>query len=142
MVDIELSSPRGLAEETPVCGTVAGSTEAGSLDEGLQQDGAVAVLLLPVLGDPTHDHSQDAGREVVAADPWRDEEASVVYDQVKSGLPLLGGPAYEAVTGPCLPSCGTEAEQGDDATLGSDEVPHLGTGQRLVAQVPVLPLMA
>ncbi len=41
-MDVELSSARGLADEAPVGGAVAGSTEAGGLDEGLQQDGAVA----------------------------------------------------------------------------------------------------
>ena len=48
-VDIELAAALGLADVEPVGGTVAGAEETIALDEGLQQQWAVAVAGLPVV---------------------------------------------------------------------------------------------
>jgi len=82
---VELSSALGFAKQAPVGCLVAGSTEAGEFNESLQQDGSVAIVLVPVLGESVCSHRQDAGREVVAADPGQDEEASVAYRDVGKG---------------------------------------------------------
>ena len=52
-------------------------------------------------------------------------------------LSLLRGPADEAVTRLGLPCGCPEAEQGDDASGGPDEVPQLVSRERLVAEVVV-----
>lgn len=67
VVDIELSSTLGHAQQLPVGRTVAGGAEAGEFDEGLEQHGAVAVALLPVSGEGAGGHGEDARGEVVAA---------------------------------------------------------------------------
>lgn len=79
--------------------------------------------MLPVVGELTSGHSQNTGREVLAADPGQDEEAGVVHQEVKSSLPLFGRPADEEVARLGLPSGSPETEQGDDAIIGTDEVP-------------------
>ena len=40
----------GLADVDPVGGLVAGAAMALRLDEGLEQDGAIAVALMPIVG--------------------------------------------------------------------------------------------
>ena len=73
IVSVELSPSLGLAEQDPVRGLVAGAAESWSFDEGFEQDGAVSVLTFPVVWESSCGHPEDAGGEVVAADPREDQ---------------------------------------------------------------------
>jgi len=73
----------------------------------------------------------------MALDPRQDQEARIVDHAMQVLLALAWRPADEAVARLGFPGGGAEAEQGDDAPLGPDEVPQLGAGQWLVAQVVV-----
>jgi hypothetical protein len=44
MVHVTLAASLGFAEADPVGGFVAGAVEAGDLDEGFDEDGAVAIV--------------------------------------------------------------------------------------------------
>ena len=64
--DLELTSsklphPLGFAQASPVCRLVAGSAEAGDLDEGFREDGAVSVAMVPVLHKPSDCHAENTG---------------------------------------------------------------------------------
>ena len=56
VLDIELSSALCLTEVNPVRGFVAGSTEARDFYECLGQHGAIAISVLPVVGQDASRH--------------------------------------------------------------------------------------
>ena len=61
MAGIEFAAALGLAEMDLVGGVVAGATEARGLTEGLKQDGADAVALVPVEGELSLEAGQQMG---------------------------------------------------------------------------------
>ena len=109
-------------------GLIGDSAEAWLFDEGLEQDRTVAVLKLPVVSDPVRGPSQDGRCEILALDPRQDQESGIVDHSMQALLALAGRPADEAVARLGFPGGGAEAEQGDDAPGGADEVAHPGTG--------------
>ena len=52
MVYVTFAAALSFAEADPVGGLVTGAGEAGDFDKGLDEDGAVAVVHLPVIGEP------------------------------------------------------------------------------------------
>ena len=70
--------------------------------------------------------------------PGQDKKAGVVDDQVEIAFALLVTPADVTISWGCLPSGGTEAEQGDRLFCGVDEIALLGTGKRFIAEVMVV----
>jgi len=82
VVCIELASTLCLTDVSPVGGAVAGSGESLTFDEGLQEDGAVAIANCPIVLYAASRHGEELGREIAAGDPRQDEKAGVVDDQV------------------------------------------------------------
>ena len=78
MEGVELAASLGVPEVLPVCGFVAMAGEAWLLDEGFHQDRTVRVPRVPVIGQAAGGESQDPRGEILALDPWQDEEARVV----------------------------------------------------------------
>ena len=62
VASVEFPPALGLAEMDPVGGAVAGAEEARGLAEGLQQDGADAVALVPVQGELALEAGEQMGR--------------------------------------------------------------------------------
>lgn len=69
MQGIELAAALGVAEILPVGRFVAGAGEARLLDEGFEQDGAVCVAGMPVIGQASPHQGEDTRGEILAADP-------------------------------------------------------------------------
>src|ERR1019366_2034924 len=103
VVAVELAASLGAACVDPVRGPVAGAVEPVCLDEGLGEDGGVAVGVLPVGGQPAGDPAQDRGGEVRDADVGQDEEAGVAGDEVQPGFAGGGVPADAGVAGGAFP---------------------------------------
>ena len=59
VLDIELAAPFGFTEEDPIRCFVARAAEARCFDEGLDQDWAMVVALLPVISESPGRHAQD-----------------------------------------------------------------------------------
>ena len=108
MLGVELAAALGLANVAPVGGAVGGALEAVAFDGGLEQQGAVAVVLFPVGGDLLGEGAEDTGGEVGGGDPREDQEASVVDDKGEVSQALLGSPAEEVVARSAFPRSGTE----------------------------------
>ena len=78
----------GLADMDPVGGLVAGAAMTGSLHEGLEQDGAKAVTLVPVVRQLARDEGEDFRGQALRLDPRQHEEARVVDDERQVALSL------------------------------------------------------
>ncbi len=89
MAGIEFPAALGLAEMDPVGGAVAGAVEARGLAEGLEQDGADAVALVPVAGELALEAGEQMGGQGGEADPGQDEVAGVIDDEGQ--VALAGG---------------------------------------------------
>src|ERR1022692_477356 len=66
MERIELAASLCVSKILPVGGFVAGAGEARLLDKGFQQDGAIGVAGVPVLGQASTDQGEHARGEVLA----------------------------------------------------------------------------
>lgn len=58
---VELATAPGIAEGEPVGSAVAGPSEALLVDEGLEEDGAIAVAGVPIRGEPACSKAQKVG---------------------------------------------------------------------------------
>lgn len=97
------------------------------LDERFEQHGAIAVAVLPVMGQLPRGERQDLGGQAFGLEPRQDEESRVV-DHPLPVAPLLRiVPADEALACGELPGTGTEAQQGGQPLAGEDVV-ALGFG--------------
>jgi hypothetical protein len=132
-----LAATLGLAEAEPVGGVVAGAAETRSFDEGLEQQWAVCVDVLPVSGKQLGCLGQQHGGEVVHLYPRQDEKPGIVDDQVQVSAMLFMRSADVAIARCAHPGCGAEAEQGDGLPCRVDPVAQLRAGQRRVAKVMV-----
>src|SRR5713101_9548928 len=88
-----LASALCLSDADPVGGAVAGAGEAGGFDEGLCQDGGVAVAGEPVGGQAAGDGGEQPGGEAGDGDVGADEEPGVAADEVQVRRPGGGIPA-------------------------------------------------
>lgn len=135
--DVLLAPALGLADMDPVGGLVTGSPEAVAFDEGLEEDGGEGVAVHPVLSDSPGGCGEEAGGEMLRADPGEDEEAGVVDDERKTGFADLSGPADPKVSGGDLPGGGPEAQAGQGRFPGPGDIADLGAREGLVAEVVV-----
>src|SRR5271167_3371467 len=97
MQDVKFPPALRITEVLPVGGLVAGAGKARLLDEGFEQDRAIGVAGLPVIGQSSAHQGKDARGEVLAADPRQDEEAGVVDDEVEVPLSLISRPANDLI---------------------------------------------
>ena len=136
-VHVEFAAALGLTDVGPVGGAAAGTGEAVGLHEGLQQERSVAVASLPVVRQAAAAASQHRGSEIAHLHPGQDQEAGVVHDQLQAGFALGNAPADEAVAGSRLPGAGAKADDRQHAPLAGDQVAHLCSRQRRIAEVVV-----
>ena len=134
---VEFAAALGLTDVGPVGGAAAGTGEAVGLHEGLQQERSVAVASLPVVRQAAAAASQHRGSEIAHLHPGQDQEAGVVHDQLQAGFALGNAPADEAVAGSRLPGAGAKADDRQHAPLAGDQVAHLCSRQRRIAEVVV-----
>ena len=134
---VEFAAALGLTDVGPVGGAVAGTGEAVGLHEGLQEQRSVAVASLPVVGQPAAAAGQHRGSEIAHLHPGQDQEAGVVHDQLQAGFALGNAPADEAVAGGRLPGAGAKADDRQHAPPAGDQVAHLCSRQRRIAEVVV-----
>ncbi len=86
VVAVELAASLGASGVDPVRCPVAGGVEPAGLDEGLGEDGCVAVGGPPVGGQAAGDAAEDRGGEVRDSDVGQDQEAGVAGDEVEPGF--------------------------------------------------------
>jgi hypothetical protein len=135
MEGVELAAALSVAEVLPVRSFVAMTREAGFFDKGFQQNRAVRVTVVPVIGQAARGQRENSRGEILASDPRQDQESCVVDDQVQVSLPLFTRPADELIARLGLPSAGAEAEQSDDFARGTHEVSQLCARQGLMSEV-------
>src|ERR1700730_17191918 len=114
MERVELTAALRVAEVLPVGGFVASTAEAGFLNEGFQQNRTIRVAGVPVLGQASADQSKHTRGEILAVDPWQDEEGGIVADEVQISSALLKGPTDHLIARFGFPGACAEAEYGDD----------------------------
>ena len=68
----------GLAQEAPVCRSVAGSAEAGEFDEGLKQVDGVPILGLPQRIELARGQSEHVAGQMRHANPGQNEKTHIV----------------------------------------------------------------
>src|ERR1035441_5876988 len=135
MQGVELTTALRIAEVLPVGRLVAGAGKARLLDEGFEQDRPIGVAGLPVGGQSSADQGEDARGEVFAVDPWQDEEAGVIDDQMQVALSLISRPADNLIPRFDFPGTRIEAKRADDVPCGADEVAELRPGHELMSEV-------
>ena len=146
MLGVKFATALSVADKDPVGGPIGSASEAILLDKSLQEKRAVGVALFPMGRKTLGDTSEDARCQIVRSDPGKDEEASIVDDEMKKTFTLLLVPANELITRSDFPGRGTEAESRQevgttdliDAVRGAEhQVTQLSTWQGLVAQIVV-----
>ena len=110
MFGVKFATALSVADMDPVGGTIGCASEAILLDKSFEENRAVAVALFPMGREALGDTSEDARGEIVRSDPRKDEEASVVDDEMKMAFALVLGPTNELVAGSDFPGSGTKAE--------------------------------
>ena len=125
MLGIELAAALCVTEVLPVGCFVAGTCKSRLFDKGFQENRTVSVAGLPVVGQAATDKAENAGGKIVAADPWQDEEACIVDDEVEVALSLRWIPSNGRIAGLGFPGARAEAHQGNDVAGGADEVAQL-----------------
>src|SRR5690606_12962852 len=82
MKNVELAAALSITKILPVGRFIAGAGKARLLDEGFEQNRAIRIGAVPVVGQATYGQREDPRREIATADPGQDEEACVVDDQM------------------------------------------------------------
>lgn len=124
-VSIQFSPALGLSNMDPVSRAVAGTAEATLFDKGFEHNRLVVIVNLPIARQALGNACQDLGGEVLGVDPGKNEEAGVVYDQIKITHLLLIGPADEPVARGDFPRSGSEAQRYQKMRAAKDQVPDL-----------------
>ena len=137
VIAIQFSTSPGLADISPVSGTITGAGKAFLFHEGLKQDRGIAISSCPIVWQLFGDACQDAGSEIRRGDPGEDEESGVINNEMEVLLALCGCPADEAVSGGCLPCGGAEAQCSQEAISATYQVAYLGAWQGFVSEVVV-----
>ena len=132
-----LATPGGLTDLDPVGCMVASAAMAGRLDEGFQEHGAVALTRLALGGQLPLNEREDLRCQTFGLDPGQNQEAGIVHHQGEVPLPRVLLPADEALARGEFPGAGAEAQQGDLALVGEDEVATLTAGQGRVTEMVV-----
>ena len=81
VTSVQLAAALRLAQMDPVGGAIAGALEARRFAERFQQNGTLAVALLPVVGELSLQAGEQVGRQRGETDPGQDEIAGVIDDQ-------------------------------------------------------------
>ena len=124
--NIELSTlaavALGEAERGPACGFIAGASVALDVGESLTEQGLVAKVLVPVLGQRTHGMGQCFAGEIGPPGGFGNDKAHVVDDEVappRTGLRIPADPRFAVfeVVGTRRPLNG-----GDGLAILTDEV--------------------
>ena len=108
----------GHADPLPAGGPAAGAVEAGRVDEGLAQDRAAGVPLLPSAGQLAQRHRQRLRRQVVDADPWHHQEAAVRHREVQPAVAVGRAPPDPLVPGRQRPRRRLEQQHRESAARG------------------------
>ncbi len=135
---VEFATALGLADLNPIGGLVASSGETGDFTEGLKHGGKNRVALQPIVRQAFFAACQNMGSQVGDANPWQDQKAGVVDEQMQVALAALCRPADELIARCGLPGGGSKTEQRQRFVVGgTHQITHLRTGQRLVAEVVI-----
>jgi hypothetical protein len=106
------AAARGLSDQQPVGGPVAGAAEAAQVHERLGQEDPMPVAPLPVLGQLPQGQPQHMAGQMRNPHPWRNQEAHVVGHLVQVRGALGRAPADDAVAPGRLPGGGAEKQAG------------------------------
>ena len=124
----EAAAPGGPPGRDPVGGDEAGAVVAAAIDEGLEQQGLVAVAVPEVVRQAAQAEGQRLGGEVAALRGGPHREAAEGRHAVQQAAALEVVPADPAVAVGQLQGGGGEAEGAEDAVVGDDEVAQPGAG--------------
>ena len=124
----EAAAPGGPPGRDPVGGDEAGAVVADAIDEGLEQQGLVAVAVPEVVRQAAQAEGQRLGGEVAALRGGPHREAAEGRHAVQQAAALEVVPADPAVAVGQLQGGGGEAEGAEDAVVGDDQVAQLGAG--------------
>ena len=88
----------------PVRGLIASPLKAVRFDKGFQEDGGISVLMIPIPWQTFSRHRQQFGGQVFCMNPWENQKAGIVGNQVKTLLLLCLVPTDELISGSGFPS--------------------------------------
>ena len=138
ILGVPLGAALGLADGEPVGGAIAGAGETLRIDEGLDEDGLVAILLVPVGGQLADGQGQGVRGQMLDADPGQEQEARLRDDPMQLVSVLVGFPADPAVAAGQREGALLEQHRAERALLAVlEQVAQMGTDRLAVAQVVV-----
>ncbi len=123
----EAAAPGGPPGRDPVGGDQAGPVVAAAIDEGIEQQGLVAVAAPEVVRQAAQAEGQRLGGEVAALRGGPHREAAEGRHAVQQAAALEVVPADPAVAVGQLQG-GGEAEGAEDAVVGDEQVAQPGAG--------------
>lgn len=132
------ASAFALADALPICSPVAGSGEAGSIDEGLHQTQLVTVFCHPILPQPSEACPQDKAGKMGNPNPWKDQETGIIGHQVQVLSTGLLVPADKPVTRDGFPCRRTKQQAGNGALLSVEgHIFHVFADMPLTTEIMV-----
>ena len=99
------ASAFALADAVPICSPVAGSGEAGSIDERFHQAQLVAVFIHPILTQPSEACPQNKAGKMGDPNPWKNQKVGIVCHQAQILSTGFSVPTDKAVTRGGFPCC-------------------------------------
>ena len=132
------TSAFALADAVPICSPVAGSGEAGTIDEGLNQAQLVTVFCHPILTQPSEACPQDKAGKMGDPNPRKDQEACIVGHQVQVLSTGLSVPTDKPVTRDGFPCRGPKQQAGNGALQSIEgQIFHVFADMPLATEIMV-----
>ena len=138
MVPVLSASSLALTDLDPVCGLVAGSGKAGSVNESFNQTKIVTIFCYPVPTKPSEGCAKDKACKMGYPNPWENQESGIVGHQAQIALAGRYLPTDKSVTRGGFSCCGAKQQTGDWAvfTVESD-ILHVFTDMPFASEIVV-----
>lgn len=132
---IVLSSPRGISKMDPTARLVAGAFKTACVDECFKPEDRVCINRMPVFRDDSGTPCKQMGSKIGDNDPWKNQEAGVVGQQMQILLPQLGTPSNVPVPAPDMPRSRRPRETGNGSSIGKGQVLEMFSNGLCVPQI-------
>jgi hypothetical protein len=137
VVDVPFASSFGETRMNPVGRLIAGTLKSTTVHKGLQKDKGMVVHPLPVSWEDSGHSPQEVRGQMGNLNPGKDEEASILGNEVDVSISVNGLPSDELIPRGHLPGCSSPADTSQRAPLIEGHILKVFSHGLTVTQVMV-----
>jgi hypothetical protein len=134
----EFSAACGFTNADPVICSIAGPLEPLGVDKGLEKINRVMVDLIPVPGYAPAVQSQQVGGQVRDPNPGKNQESTLVGDQMEVFLSGLCTPSDKSVPHSDVPWSRRPEQTGNGSAVGKGHVLEVFPNRLAISQIVML----